>query len=112
MGRHGVGVTHQATVSILAAEIGLCARRTLADLCHLIGTVGCRGASAKAEDETAGLDEGRVEVWGVQRYELEGAIGIWQGRSQFAIVTASKRGMLACASSEIFGGWSGAHTST
>lgn len=88
-------MTYQATVAVLADEIGLCPWRALTDLCNLIGTVGCWGTSANAEDQATGFDKGRVEIWGFQGHQLEGTIGVWQGRGQFAIITAVTRAMSA-----------------
>ena len=82
------GKTHQATESVLAAEIGLGPRGALADLRDDVGAVGRRWASVDAEDEPVRLDKGGVEVWGVQGDELEDALGGWQGGLQFAIITA------------------------
>ena len=79
--------TYQATIPRVAAEIGLGPRGTLAITRNLIGTVGCRGTSANAEDQTAGFDEDRA-----QRHQLKSAIGSRQGRSQLAVFTAIKLG--------------------
>lgn len=76
----------QATESILAAEIGLGARGALTDLRDDVRAVGCGWTTADAEDEPGGFDDGGVEIGGVQGYQLEDALGGWEGRLQFAVI--------------------------
>lgn len=60
----------------------------MTDLRDDVRAVGCGWTTADAEDEPGGFDDGGVEIGGVQGYQLEDALGGWEGRLQFAVIAA------------------------